>query len=195
MSAEVRTQLYSTFMETFFAPYNTTNGKDDSLYFLLAHFPILAGESELFDQSVIALASAFLGKKNGDGLLARRGLEIYSSALNVMTRALRQKAPPTSNLLYATILLHTYETVYGNTNALQNCFVHIQGANAILKHHNFKTDDTQTLTKVMLTRQKWAAELPVDKSHYLCSDKETLNSGAVFESSKGKSLLGTQFCI
>lgn len=109
MSAEVRTQLYSTFMESFFAPYKNTNGKDDSLYFLLAHFPNLAGESELFDQSVIALASVFLGKKAGDELLARRGLEIYSSALNVMTRALRQKAPPTSHMLYATIILHTYE--------------------------------------------------------------------------------------
>ena len=109
MSAEVRTQLYSTFMETFFASYKDSNGKDDSLYFLLAHFPTLAGESELFDQSVIALASAFLGKKAGDGLLARRGLEIYNSALNVMIRALQQKAPPTSNMLYATILLHTYE--------------------------------------------------------------------------------------
>ncbi|KAJ5950012.1 hypothetical protein N7454_001596 [Penicillium verhagenii] len=166
MAPEVRTQLFSTFMHTFFSRNTKTNSKDDTLYFLMAHFPILAGESELIDRSVIALVSAVLAKKANDSLLTRQGLEIYNSALDVMSCSLRRKAPPTSNMLYATILFHTYETMYDNADALRKCFLHVQGASALIKHHDFKRDDTRALTEAMLNRQKWAASFFVLNTNF-----------------------------
>ena len=109
MSAEVRTQLFSTFMDYFFAPNANINGRDDSLYFFMANFPALAGESELLDRSVIALASSFLACKANDRYLARQGLEIYNSALKVMAQALQKKSEVGPKMLYATIMFHTYE--------------------------------------------------------------------------------------
>lgn len=112
MSGEVRTQLFSAFMGNFFAPNANINGKDDSLFFLMASFPTLAGESELLDRSVIALVSSFLAIKSNDKNLARQGLEIYNSALNAMTRALRRKSGLWPHMLYASILFHTYEVCF-----------------------------------------------------------------------------------
>lgn len=96
-------------MDTFFASSTSINGKDDSLYFLMARFPILAGESAPLDRSIISFASLFLAKRNNDHWLAREGLEIYNTALNALACALQQKSSPTLKMLYATIALHTFE--------------------------------------------------------------------------------------
>ncbi|KAL2813063.1 hypothetical protein BDW59DRAFT_154990 [Aspergillus cavernicola] len=157
VSAEVRTQLFSTFMDTFFASNTRINGKDDSLYFLMARFPILAGESEALDRSMIALASSFLAKTKNDRWLACEGLGIYNTALNAMAHAIRLNSSPTFNMLYATIILHTFETMNNSDTSLQNCFIHVQGATAIIKQYDFKGQDMDNLAKAMLTRQKWAA--------------------------------------
>ncbi|KAL4773035.1 hypothetical protein BDW60DRAFT_216231 [Aspergillus nidulans var. acristatus] len=156
VSAEVRAQLFSNFMDTFFASSSSINGKDDSLYFLMARFPTLAGESEPLDRSVIALATTFLAKTKDDRWLGREGLEIYNTALNSMQYALQRGSSPSPNMLYATIIFHTYETMNGRDASSRNCFTHIQGAAAIMTQTNFKTQDVDSLTKAMLTRQKWA---------------------------------------
>lgn len=172
MSGEVRTQLFSAFMDNFFAPSANINGKDDSLFFLMANFPTLAGESELLDRAVIALAFSFLAIKSNDKNLARQGLEIYNSALNAMNRALRRKSGSWPHMLYASIIFHTYEvcfhdmegdkllrilidkTLYYGDDAPRSLFTHIQGASAILKSYSFS--DTNSLTLAMLKRHKWA---------------------------------------
>lgn len=112
MNAEVRTQLFSTFVKTFFAfPGAQVNSKDDSWYYLITRFPTLAGESELLDRSVIAFASVFLGKKRNDGALMRYGIEVYNSALNAMARMLRHNHPLSLHTLYATVVFHQYEVI------------------------------------------------------------------------------------
>ncbi|KAL4912771.1 hypothetical protein BDW62DRAFT_193988 [Aspergillus aurantiobrunneus] len=156
MSAEARTQLFSTFVDTFFAPNTYLNGKDDSWYFLMTRFPTLAGESELLDRAVIALACVFMGRRIGDCHLAQHGVEIYNSALRLMAGVLQRKCPPTPDILYAAIVFHTYETMHSHATALRNCFVHVQGTTAILKHHNYDGHSDQSLIQAILTRQKWA---------------------------------------
>ncbi|KAJ5735610.1 uncharacterized protein N7483_000735 [Penicillium malachiteum] len=104
MNAEIRTQLFSTFMSTFFASNSGSDSKSGSLYFLMARFPTLAGESEPLDRSIIALASSFLAKIRRDKSLAREGLEIYNSALNAMAGAMRRSLSPTFHMLFATIM-------------------------------------------------------------------------------------------
>ncbi|KAL4779164.1 hypothetical protein BJX76DRAFT_352042 [Aspergillus varians] len=155
MSAVVRTQLFSAFMDTFFAPNPNINGRDDSFYFLMANFPTLAGESEPLDRSVIALVCSFLATKSNDSHLARQGLEIYNSALNAMARALQKMSGSEPNMLYATIIFHTYETLYSSDGAAASLFAHIQGASALTKQYGFI--ENNNLASAMLKRQKWAA--------------------------------------
>ncbi|PYH78077.1 hypothetical protein BO82DRAFT_394922 [Aspergillus uvarum CBS 121591] len=118
LGTEARTQLFSTFLNTFFASdtdLDDLNARDDSWYFLMARFPSLAGESALLDRSIMALVCAFLGKQANDLPLMNDGGELYSEALRVMAWILRQKLPPTPHLFYATIVFHTYEVL------LQHC--------------------------------------------------------------------------
>ncbi|RAL17266.1 Zn(II)2Cys6 transcription factor domain-containing protein [Aspergillus homomorphus CBS 101889] len=161
LGAEVRTQLFSTFMTTFFASddnVNDLNARDDSWYFMMARFPSLTGESALLDRSVMAFVCTFLGRKANDSPLARHGIELYSNALRLMAGWLKQKATSTPHLLlYATIVFHTYETMQTGDAALQNSFAHIRGATAILNHPSFQHAPDQPLTQTMITRQKWAA--------------------------------------
>ncbi|BCS21860.1 Zn(II)2Cys6 transcription factor domain-containing protein [Aspergillus puulaauensis] len=176
MSGEVRTQLFSAFMDNFFAPNANINGKDDSLFFLMANFPTLAGESELLDRSVIALAFSFLAIKSNDKNLARQGLEVYNSALNAMNRALRRKSGSWPHMLYASIIFHTYETLYYGDDAPRSLFTHIQGASAILKSYSFS--DTNSLTLAMLKRHKWAvAYCTLNTEYGLETDWECLTLG------------------
>jgi hypothetical protein len=109
MNAEVRTQLFSTFVETFFSSKAQLNSKDDSWYYLITRFPTLAGESGLLDRSVIEFASVFLGKRRNDNRLLRYGIEIYNSALSAMAQILRQNFSLSLYALYATVVFHTYE--------------------------------------------------------------------------------------
>ncbi|OJJ97013.1 hypothetical protein ASPACDRAFT_1859079 [Aspergillus aculeatus ATCC 16872] len=93
LETEVRAQLFSTFMNTFFASNSSLNvlsAKDDSWYFLMARFPCLAGESALLDRSIKALVCAFSGGKANDLPLMKYGGELYSDALRVMAWILRQ---------------------------------------------------------------------------------------------------------
>ncbi|PYI31512.1 hypothetical protein BP00DRAFT_343600 [Aspergillus indologenus CBS 114.80] len=156
----VRTQLFSTFMNTFFASNSSLNvlsAKDDSWYFLMARFPSLAGESALLDRSIMALVCAFLGRKANDLPLMNYGGELYSDALRVMAWILRQRLPPTPHVLYATIVFHTYETMQTGEASLHNCLTHVRGATAILNHPSFRDRPVQDLTGTMITRQKLAA--------------------------------------
>ncbi|KAL2842914.1 hypothetical protein BJY01DRAFT_216237 [Aspergillus pseudoustus] len=156
MSAEERTQLFSTFMSAFFAPKVYLNGNDDSWYFLMSHFPSLAGESEILDRSVIALASVFVGGKTGNESLARHGVEIYNSGLNMLVQILKRKRAPTPDVLYATMVFNTYETIQGGGNALRNCFFHVQGATAIVKHFALSQCMHKALGTAIMNRQKWS---------------------------------------
>ncbi|OKL57640.1 hypothetical protein UA08_06981 [Talaromyces atroroseus] len=167
MNAEVRTQLFSTFMDTFFAPDTSSlSGDDDTWYLLMTRFPALASESDLLDRAVIALVSLFLGKKTGDVRLGRHGTEIYSSALNVMARMLQRGCPPTLDMLYVGIVFHTYETLSSNGNTFRNCLTHIQGATAILKHYDYNTHEDKVLIKAILNRQKWAVACFLTSTQY-----------------------------
>jgi hypothetical protein len=77
MGAEIRTQIFSGYMNTLFTHNTFLNGKEDSWYLSMTRFPSIASESELVDRSVIALAATVLANRTGDALLARHGLEIY----------------------------------------------------------------------------------------------------------------------
>lgn len=108
-NAELRTQLFSTYMGVYFAPNNYLNGDDDSWYFLMSRFPNLAGESELFDRSIISLVSVYLGGKTGDANLARHGLELYNSGLKMLAQIIHRNRKPSLDILYATIVFSAYE--------------------------------------------------------------------------------------
>ncbi|PYI05125.1 hypothetical protein BO78DRAFT_408525 [Aspergillus sclerotiicarbonarius CBS 121057] len=178
MSAEARTQLFATFMHTFFACSSSLNGRDDTWYLLMARFPTMAGQSELLDRSVIGLASVFLGMKAADGQLAHQGLEIYNSALNAMARILQRNCPPTPAILYAAIVFQTYETMQNSETGLRNCLTHIQGATAMLKHHDYHRHSDQSLIKAIVSRQKWAASMFILNTPYSTEvDAECLTLG------------------
>lgn len=110
-SAEIRTQLFSNFMGDFFVP--NAKAKDDSMYFLMAQFPIRAGQSELIDRSVMALVAAFLGRAKKDQAMIVQGMQIYNTALNVLRCTLQRSRAKDqqegANLLSSTLILHTYE--------------------------------------------------------------------------------------
>ncbi|KAJ5726206.1 uncharacterized protein N7483_007563 [Penicillium malachiteum] len=89
-------------MHSFFTSNTNINGRDDSLYFLMTHFPTIAGDSEVFDRSVMSLAS-------NDKSLEYKGLEIYNSAVNAMSRDLRRKSKSGTEMLYSNVILHTRE--------------------------------------------------------------------------------------
>ncbi|KAI2911516.1 transcriptional regulator family: Fungal Specific TF [Aspergillus niger] len=192
LGADMRTQLFSTFMNTFFAPSINTrdlNARDDSWYFLMARFPSLAGESALLDRSVMALVCTYLGKNANDGPLARNGIALYSDALRLMAGQLSQKRPPTPHLLYATIVFHTYEVMQPGYTALHNCLAHIRGATAIINHPFFEDSSEDILTQTMVTRQKWAAAFRItmtpstsDEFDYKCLMQRPSTSplGAMF---------------
>lgn len=112
MCAEVRNQLFGTFMNIFFAPNKNINGRDDSLYLLMAHFQTVAGESEVFDRSAMALVCSFLANNSNDRYLEHQGLDIYNSALNAMVRGLQHKSGVRIDMFYASILLHTREVSF-----------------------------------------------------------------------------------
>lgn len=172
MNPEARTQLFATYMHTFFASNPSPTGRVDSWYSLMARFPTLAGKSDLLDRSVIGLASVFLGKKTRDDRLAHYGLEIYNSALHAMLQILQVNRPPTATTLYSAIVFQAYEvgsirakrsscsdkpqTMENSETVLRNCLAHIQGATAMLKQHDFTRCD-QTLIDAILWRHKWAA--------------------------------------
>ena len=40
---------------------------------------------------------------------------------------------------------------------LRNCLLHIQGAAAILKHHDYNRYSDRALIKAIISRHKWAA--------------------------------------
>lgn len=42
-------------------------------------------------------------------------------------------------------------------DVMHNCFVHVQGATAILKHLDYTDHEEKTFLRAMLIRQKWAA--------------------------------------
>lgn len=75
----------------------------------MSHFPSKAGESELVDRSVIALAATFLANKRGDNQLMRQGVEIYNSAINGLARMLQRSCHPSLEIFYSMIVFHTYE--------------------------------------------------------------------------------------
>ncbi|KAL3486789.1 hypothetical protein BJX62DRAFT_246553 [Aspergillus germanicus] len=155
MSAEVRTQLFSAYMSLHFAPNRYLNGDGDGWYFLMSRFPSLAGESELFDRSIISLVSVFVGGKTGDANLARHGLELYNSGIKMLARIIHQRRKPSLDVLYATIVFSSYETMNGGGSALRNCFLHVQGASAVLKQLDFGNCRDKALVTVLLNRQKY----------------------------------------
>lgn len=110
-SAEIRTQLFSNFMGDFFVP--NAKAKDDSMYFLMAQFPIRAGQSVLIDRSVMALVAAFLGRAKRDQAMTVQGMQIYNTALKIMRHTLQRSRSKDqqegANLLSSTLILHTYE--------------------------------------------------------------------------------------
>ncbi|KAJ6031518.1 hypothetical protein N7540_002250 [Penicillium herquei] len=59
------TQLFAAFMHSFFKANPNINGRDDSLYFLMAHFPAIAGQSEVLDRSIMSLAFCILNTDYG----------------------------------------------------------------------------------------------------------------------------------
>lgn len=105
----MRTLLFSTYMGIYFAPNLYLNGNDDSWYFLMCRFPSLAGESELFDRSIISLVSVFVGEKTGNAALARHGRELYNSGLRILAQTIYRKHKPSLDVLYATIVFSVYE--------------------------------------------------------------------------------------
>lgn len=112
MCAEVRNQLFGTFMNRFFAPNKNINGRDDSLYLLMAHFPTVAGESEVLDRSAMALVCSFLAINSNDGCLNHQWMETYNSALNAMVRGIQHNYGVGIDMFYANILLHTREVSF-----------------------------------------------------------------------------------
>ncbi|RAK89083.1 hypothetical protein BO79DRAFT_264342 [Aspergillus costaricaensis CBS 115574] len=177
MNPEARTQLFATYMHTFFASIPSPTGRVDSWYSLMARFPTLAGKSDLLDRSVIGLASVFLGKKTRDGQLAHYGLEIYNSALHAMLQILQVNRPPTATTLYSAIVFQAYETMENSETVLRNCLAHIQGATAMLKQHDFTRCD-QTLIDAILWRHKWAAAMfTLNTPYSMHVDVECLNLG------------------
>ncbi|CAK46259.1 protein kinase domain family protein [Aspergillus niger] len=160
MSAEARTQLFATYMHTFFASNPSLNGRVDSWYLLMARFPTLTGKSDLLDRSVIGLVSVYLGKKTRDGRLAHHGFEIYNSALHAMLQILQGNRPPTATTLYSAIVFQTYE-----------------GATAMLKQHDYTRGD-QALIDAILRRHKWAtAMFTLNTPYSMQVDEECLNLG------------------
>ncbi|GKZ86331.1 hypothetical protein AnigIFM56816_001384 [Aspergillus niger] len=160
MSAEARTQLFATYMHTFFASNPSLNGRVDSWYLLMARFPTLTGKSDLLDRSVIGLVSVYLGKKTRDGRLAHHGFEIYNSALHAMLQILHGNRPPTATTLYSAIVFQTYE-----------------GATAMLKQHDYTRGD-QALIDAILRRHKWAtAMFTLNTPYSMQVDEECLNLG------------------
>ncbi|GKZ57633.1 hypothetical protein AnigIFM49718_002956 [Aspergillus niger] len=160
MSAEARTQLFATYMHTFFASNPSLNGRVDSWYLLMARFPTLTGKSDLLDRSVIGLVSVYLGKKTRDGRLAHHGFEIYNSALHAMLQILQGNRPPTATTLYSAIVFQTYE-----------------GATAMLKQHEYTRGD-QALIDAILRRHKWAtAMFTLNTPYSMQVDEECLNLG------------------
>ncbi|RAH49970.1 Zn(II)2Cys6 transcription factor domain-containing protein [Aspergillus brunneoviolaceus CBS 621.78] len=153
-NAELRTQLFSTYMGVYFAPNNYLNGDDDSWYFLMSRFPNLAGESELFDRSIISLVSVYLGGKTGDANLARHGLELYNSGLKMLAQIIHRNRKPSLDILYATIVFSAYETMHGGGDALRNCFLHVQGVSAVLKQLDLGQCRDKDLVTSLLNRQK-----------------------------------------
>ncbi|KAJ5928121.1 hypothetical protein N7466_007077 [Penicillium verhagenii] len=157
MSAQVRTQFFSGFMNTLFAHNTLTHGKDDTWYLLMAHFPSMAGESELVDRSVFAIAATVLARKTGDAHLIRHGVEIYNIAIAGLARMLQRNCKPTLEMFYAMILFHTYELMQTGDDTLRNCLVHVQGGTAILKNISCVDEKETSFLQAMMTRQKWAA--------------------------------------
>ncbi|PYH50687.1 Zn(II)2Cys6 transcription factor domain-containing protein [Aspergillus niger CBS 101883] len=177
MSAEARTQLFATYMHTFFASNPSLNGRVDSWYLLMARFPTLTGKSDLLDRSVIGLVSVYLGKKTRDGRLAHHGFEIYNSALHAMLQILQGNRPPTATTLYSAIVFQTYETMGLSETLWRNCLTHIQGATAMLKQHDYTRGD-QALIDAILRRHKWAtAMFTLNTPYSMQVDEECLNLG------------------
>lgn len=125
MCAEVRNQLFGAFMSRFFAPNKNVNGRDDSLYLLMAHFPTVAGESEVFDRSAMALVCSFLANDSNDRYLEHQGLEIYNSALNAMVCGLQHKSGVRIDMLYASILLHTREVRVWSSSSIKPLIMYL----------------------------------------------------------------------
>lgn len=153
---QVRTQIFSEFMNALFAHNVLSDCKDDNWYILMSHFPSMAGESGLVDRSVIALAATFLANKKGDAQLLRHGVEIYNSAINGLARMLQRDFQPTFDMFYSMIVFHTYELMQTNIEALPNCLAHIQGTTAILEHLDCTNLEQKPFLRAMLIRQKWA---------------------------------------
>lgn len=109
MSAEVRTQLFSDFLSTYFPIGRGQYGKNDSLYYLMTRFSAMAGESALLDRAVIALAAAWVGKIQGNEELRHQGTELYSNAIHLMARRLSNGAAPTADVLFAVVIFMQYE--------------------------------------------------------------------------------------
>ena len=121
MSAEVRTQLFQTFLGTVFPPNAHKYAKADSWYILLAGFPSMAGESELLDRAIFAFASVFLGKKKQNPQLTHHGVQLYTNAINVMSRRVHRNCLPTKDLLYSAIVFATYEVSLPSSEELYWC--------------------------------------------------------------------------
>ncbi|KAJ5720002.1 hypothetical protein N7493_006880 [Penicillium malachiteum] len=153
MSAQTRTQLFSTFLSSFFPIDLCQFGKSDSWYYLMTRFPSMAGESDLLDRSVIALAAAYVGKLTKDKQLKRQGVELYNNAICLMARRLSGGDPPTLDVLYAVTVFIKYEILH--TNGLKNCLTHIQGSKALMR--NYKYDHSDQLIRAMITQQNWAS--------------------------------------
>lgn len=109
MSTEAQTGIFSAFMETFFGHYPEVNADDDSWYFLMIQFPYLSPRSKVFTKSVIGLAAVYLGKGRDDTSLTRHGMDIYTSALEDMGRAIHQSNRHSPMLMLTSIVFHTYE--------------------------------------------------------------------------------------
>ena len=108
-NVEARTQIFSGFMHELFGRNTLSDCKDDNWYLLMSRFPSMAGESELVDHSVIALAATFLANKQGDNQLIRHAVEIYNSAINGLARLLQRGCQPNLEMFYSMIVFHTYE--------------------------------------------------------------------------------------
>ncbi|KAJ5096692.1 hypothetical protein N7456_007413 [Penicillium angulare] len=101
----------------------------------------------------MALACSFLAINSNDRYLEHQGIEIYNSALNAMVRGLQHKSGVNIHMLYASILLHTRETLYASDDALQSLFTHVKGGSALLKQQNLA--DLDGFASSILKRHKW----------------------------------------
>ncbi|KAJ5114513.1 hypothetical protein NUU61_000272 [Penicillium alfredii] len=155
-SPEIRNQLYSSFLGAYFPVDIRSPANHDSWHFLMEQFPTLVRKSEMFDRSICALSSVLLGKTNNDARLIQYGIQIYNSALGMLSRTIHRGSPPFDDLIYTTVVFQIYEALFC-PSGFAAWMAHKNGTNALLKKYYSQANHGNPLIKAIYRQQQLGA--------------------------------------